>query len=450
MRPHSLRSLLPILLAGCFAVGLRAQAPDPGQGTWDGKCYDNQGHVKPCGSSSSSGSSSNSNGSIDWAAARAAARARKEAKEEKKREEEQAKALEKQQEEQKKAAEDAERIAEQLREEAARKQAEAVAAFNAGKTGMLTDLKGIDADPSVVDLTELKDLSGATVPDLHGGNQTPWLDQITDSDLQPIARRIDAVVPPLPIPAKEAPTTFTNLVLSHSEGILTANDYVWAAWDMLAPAGKATALPEKVILIAGKTFIAGEDGAAIYLAQKQEDYDAALRYLKDPEKAKQFAKIVEKLREGRPGSPFDDPEMVRVAAALADPKLNRSGAAIAWDAMISPPAVAAMLRKATIEITSEVVSDKANETLAEVTAHKEAFDAVKRDRDYAVLLYRNTHNLDRIHELDAVIQHANQRMADMYRVEAVSSGVVGVSIGDATDKLADKMLGKEPEAGEEK
>jgi hypothetical protein len=458
MHARSLRNFLLLLSLVATIPFLRAQAPDPGQGTWDGKCYDNNGHVKPCGSSSSSGSSS-SGSSIDWAAARAAARARKEAKEEQKREKAAAEAQAKQQEEQREAQEEAakqaaaraaaEQEAEvQMARERAAEAERAQAAFETTKSGLVNGLKGAN-DASAVDLSDLKDPTHATVPLPGGGN---WVAGITDSEARPIAQRIDAVVPPLPIPAKVAPTTFSNLVLSHQEGILEANDYFWAGWDMFGPMGTALATPEKAIMIVGKTFIAGEDGAAIFLAKKEEDYDAALRYLKDPEQRKKFAQIVQKLREGRPESPFDDPEMTRVAHAIADPKLNRSGTAIAWDAMISPPAVAAMMRKATIEAASEYLGDKVNEGLSEVTGNKEAFEAVTRDRNLAVHLYETTPSAERKIQLETIIGQANQKLAHMYRVEQVASTPVGLSIGDATEKFAESFLGKEPKAegGQEK
>ena len=448
---HCARSIRICLLLLTFVAAaplLRAQAPNPGQGTWDGKCYDNNGHVKPCGSASSGSGSSSSGATIDWAAARAASRARKEAKEEQKREKAAAEAQQRAAEE----AAEAQRTAdEQIRQqqEAVRLEAERtakrLATFNAMKAGMEENLHPVD-DTGAVDLSDLKDLDHATVPLLRDGSRQNWVAGITDTEARPIAQRIDAVVPPLPIPAVEAPASFSNLVLSHQEGILEVNDYFWAGWDMFGPMGTALATPEKAIMIVGKAFIAGEDGAAIFLAKKQEDYDAALRYLKNPEQARKFARIVQKLREGREGSPFDDPEMVRVAAAIADPKLNRSGAAIAWDAMISPPAVAAMMRKATIEVASEYLGDKVNEGLEEVTGHKEAFDALTRDRNLAVHLYKTTPSAERQKQLAAIIERANLKLADMYRVEQVATTPVGLSIGDATEKFAESFLGNEPKA----
>jgi hypothetical protein len=105
-----------------------------------------------------------------------------------------------------------------------------------------------------------------------------------------------------------------------------------------------------------------------------------------------------------------------------------------------------MMRKATIEVASEYLGDKVNESLAEVTGHKEAFDALTRDRNLAVHLYETTPSAERQKQLAAIIERANLKLADMYRVEQVATTPVGLSIGDATEKFAESFLGNEPKA----
>ena len=72
--------------------------------------------------------------------------------------------------------------------------------------------------------------------------------------------------------------------------------------------------------------------------------------------------------------------MVKTARAITDPRLGNSGASIAWDAMASREALSAMFRKATIEIGSEVISDKAQDFLIDKEKRKVLFDSVRLER----------------------------------------------------------------------
>jgi hypothetical protein len=319
--------------------------------------------------------------------------------------------------------------------------------LKASLDGKMMDL----GDTSVVDFRDLKDPDHATIPLFRGGGNTAWVNQITDPEVAPYAKGIAAIIPPLPIPEKDVPVTWKQLLLSHKEGVLNSADYLVAGWQMVAPAASKIDPLLKVIMIGGKTFLAGEDGAALYLVQKDQVYNAALAYLKNPAQSQQFGQLVKAIRENRPTPTFTDPVMLQAARAIADPKLRNSGRSIAWDAMTSRPAVAAMLSKATIEISMDMFNDKMGENIdedvLELTEHKATFDALRVERAKAVnMLERGTPTASQRSQLKIVIDNANQRMADTYRVEKITSTLNGISIGEATDKIADFFVG--PEKGE--
>ena len=131
------------------------------------------------------------------------------------------------------------------------------------------------------------------------------------------------------------------------------------AWDLAGKVGQKTLLPScKVLLIAGKLFIAGEDGAYVHLVKQDKVYEAALHHLKKPETTRSLPIFVRDLKEyGRPPASAG-PEMVRAARAILDPSLGSSGTRIAWDSMLSPEAKAAMVRKTCLEVGAELVGDR--------------------------------------------------------------------------------------------
>ena len=118
-------------------------------------------------------------------------------------------------------------------------------------------------------------------------------------------------------------------------------------------AGKAWG--PKLVIATGKTFIAMEDAADVYLVRQNETYETALKLLRGKETAREFTEIVRALRHGEPLKPTAPPEMVNVARAILDPKLGNSGARIAWSAMWSPEAKRAGLTQVVIEAGGEAL-----------------------------------------------------------------------------------------------
>jgi hypothetical protein len=246
-------------------------------------------------------------------------------------------------------------------------------------------------------------------------------------------RNID--VPP-PIPASSVAMSWKSLTEKHGPGVLDkTGEFGFLAWDLLARPGRGTPLQCKVLLIAGKTFIAGEDGAYVHLVKQDRVYEQALGFLRDPATTRQFAELVRDFRETGTASSSADPAMLRAARALTDPKLGSSGMSIAWDAMLSPEARAAMVRKACLEVGSELMGQGTEGLLRDLTRQRSLYEAASRERRRAQqLLKRTSDPLDR-DQLRKVIAHANYVTGRMYRVERAGSILGSYAIGKAAGPL---------------
>jgi hypothetical protein len=340
--------------------------------------------------------------------------------------------------------------AQKLRDAEAARQARAD--FERRKEEALKDLKGTsegesglkDDSSGSYGLKDLGDTGSTGLKDTQPA-QPAWDVRVTDPRVAKLARSIYAIVPPAPVPKEEAPIEWKHIYLNE-ETLMKSADRLMALWEMTGPLGSPVGKPLKVIMIAGKTFIAGENGAALYLVKQDQTYSQALNYLKNPVQSQQFARLVQAIRENRPLPSSADPGMVSVALAIADPKLAHGTAPLAWDFMTSREALSAMLRKAAIDIGSDVISEKAGKLLTDEKQRKEVFDALRLERRQAVNMMGAASTTTPQHEqLKIVIDRANRTMADIYRVERITDTLRGVVIGDATDKLATVLLG--PEAG---
>jgi hypothetical protein len=460
-----------------LSASARAQSvPSAGQGTWDGKCYDKYGHQKPCGASSGSSSASPGETAEERQRREAAAEAKqrkKEAKEAKKKAQEDAQQeVERQAElarqQQIRAQQQAELDAERQRlQEAETRRRQA--AFEVLKQGSMGKLKGFDdaasTPGSAANIFGLKDADDSSVVDMRTGNdqnrapetvaksagQSAWVATITDPQAAILAKKLGAIVPPLPIPQEDAPDTWQNIVLSHPEGELKTADYLMAGWEMVAPQAAKSIPALHGIMIVGKTVIASEDGAALYFIRKDEAYDAAMSYLKNPALAQQFARLVQEIRQGHAVPEHTDPFMLEAAHAIADPGLNGNSTLIALKAMVSPEALAAAARAAAIEYASGFIGDKAGEGLKAITGNKAVFTQVCAEREAAAKAAEDMASSKATRDqMKIVVDQADKLLDHMYRVEKASNGPVGLSIGDATDKIAQFMLGEEAKPAESK
>ncbi len=308
--------------------------------------------------------------------------------------------------------------AEQQRQAALRAQ-QRQSTFNAQKPAIVASLKGADDAPP---------------------GQPAWA-SVTDPQVSKIAKRLGSVVPPLPIPKEEVALSWKDIYLSNDR-LMNTTDLVVAGWEMTGVVGGGLTAPYKIIMIAGKTFIAGEDGAYLHLVRHEEDYDAALAFLKNPAQKDKFARLVQDIRQNRPIPPGADPAMVKAAQAVTDPKLGNSATSIAWDAMISPEALAAMFRKATVEITTEAVSGKTEDLVKSLTNRKAVFDTVRLEREQARRMIKaETTTPQQREQLTTVIDEANRKLSAMYWVDKTANTANGMTIGDATDKVIGAICG---------
>jgi hypothetical protein len=414
-------------------------------------CKQACGYRAPGGSASAQPSASYDNGAA--AAAAEAERQRQEA--ERQRQEE---ALRRQEEE---------RLQREA-EERKRQQEE----FERSKQQALRDMKGISDELGLKDVEDgdnfglkglgdtgtgslgsgglgLKEASAATTAPPPPLGQPAWDVQISDPQVAKFARSIGAIVPPPPVPREEV--LDWKEVYLNEDTLMKSGDRLMAVWEMTGPLGSSVRAPLKVIMIGGKTFIAGENGAALYLVKKDQVYAQALGYLKNSTQSQQFARLVQAIRENRPVPASADPAMIEAARAIADPKLSNRSATVAWDAMISREALSAMFRKASIEIGSEYLSDKAGKLLTDENQRKAVFDSLRFERRQAVKTMElgSTTGAQR-EQLKIVIDHANRTLSEIYRVEKVADTLRGQVAGDATDKLANAFLGPEAKAPEPK
>ena len=214
-------------------------------------------------------------------------------------------------------------------------------------------------------------------------------------------------------------------------------DVGFLLWDLFGKAGETASLHCKVVLIVGKVFIAGEDGAYVHLVKQDQVFEAALGYLKDPDTTRQFAELVRDLKETGQAPPSADGNMVRAARAIMDPSLGSSETKIAWDAMLSPEATAAMVRKACLEAAGELVSTGTEGMLGDLTRQKGVYDAARLERREAQGLLKTAATaLDR-DQLGKAIRHADYILQSTYRLERAGPILAGFGIEKAAEGAAE-------------
>lgn len=195
-------------------------------------------------------------------------------------------------------------------------------------------------------------------------------------------------------------------------------------------AGKGFTIIPTMILATGRTFIAMEDAADVYLVKRGAVYDQALRWLKDKNKAPVFSKVIQAVRENKPLPTVVPEEMVSTAKAILDPKLGNSATRIAWNAMWSPEAKAALVKNACIELGSSIMGKGVEGVTKSVLAERNSvFKAALEKIKKAEALKRATTDPLQIEYLDEVIKNANDIMGKSYVVK-----VAGVTVPFLTEE----------------
>ena len=283
----------------------------------------------------------------------------------------------------------------------------------------------------------------------QNGNQNgnAWVNGFYDPEVVPIARKLGAVVPPLPIPAKEVSMDWKQVYLN-DERLEKTGDLVVAGWEM-AGLIEDSSLLVKGLMIGGKGLIGAEDGAYVFLCKRDMIYEAGLHYLKDPKTAKEFAHLVDDLKHDRPIPLGSNPMMVIAAKLIADPHQG-SVAWATWDAMSSPEARSAALRKASVEAATDLISagigHQTGGWFEDVAQRKAMYESIRVERTAArKMLAEPGVTAARAQELQSVIHKADDLSAWIYKtdpqVKRVKEGFEGLAVGDMCDKFTDAVAG---------
>jgi len=327
------------------------------------------------------------------------------------------------------------------------------AAFNQQKPGMVSDLKGVDGVP----IGAKDDSLGLKGPDedQRTNSQAAWAATITDPQAAVYAHRLASFVPPMPISEKEVSLN-CKMIYMNGNKVLKDTDYAITALQVAGVLGEFN-VAGKILMMSTKTFIAGENGAYMYLVRRDKDFDAAAAFLKNPDQAQTFAHLVDDLRKNRPLPPSANPAMVQAARAIIDPRLGNNNWGIAWDAMSSPEAVSAMLRQAWIEAASELantgVGAMNNGVFASQAERKAMFDSLRLERKQVRTLMEAKDTGDELRaQLTSVVRRIDKDSADIWKMDnfgkRLITGAASVPIADATDKMATILMGKEAKGDE--
>ncbi|OPY05198.1 MAG: hypothetical protein A4E67_02049 [Syntrophaceae bacterium PtaB.Bin038] len=263
-------------------------------------------------------------------------------------------------------------------------------------------------------------------------------EEISNPQIYKIAKNLDTIKVPPPIPSTEASINW-NVVAQQTSGMGGAVGYGMLALDLYGRIGAAHPVLKGVV-IGSKTFIAGEEGGLLYVARQTQTYERAMNYLKDPATSKTFAYMVRDLKERGPTSIQPTPDMLSAAKAVADPREGDTRWLV-WDAFLSPEARTAMLKKACLEIGTELAATGAGNILKKVSAdlegRKAIFDAIRLERKKAVGMMRGASPADQ-HQLNRVIAHANKQLEKTYRTEQAGPTLMRFFAGQYANREAEK------------
>ena len=269
-----------------------------------------------------------------------------------------------------------------------------------------------------------------------------WETQITNPQIAKIMRDLRAIEVPPPLPTRHVAMSWRKLSEDYgAQALDQGGDAGFLLWDLFGKIGGEAPLHCKVVLIVGKVFIAGEDGAYVHLVKQDKVFDDALGYLKDAATTRQFAELVRDLKETGQAPSSADENMVRAARAILDPSLGSSGMRIAWDAMLSPEATAAMVRKACLEAGGEMVSEGTEGLLGDLTRQKGLYDAARLQRREAQTLLKHCGDTLEQEQLKKVILHADYVLQNTYRVERAGPILAGSAIEKVAERAADDDSG---------
>jgi hypothetical protein len=200
-----------------------------------------------------------------------------------------------------------------------------------------------------------------------------------------------------------------------------------------------------MIMAAGKSFIAAEDAADIYLIKQEALYRQASGYLRNPATRLGFTAIVRTIKEGKPLPAGANAEMVAAARAILDPKLGNSAFRIAGNALLSPEARSAAVSKFLIALAAFEAGEQAKGLYNEIRKVNDPIynEAMGWLQKAAVDIEQVTDPIDRS-VLEKALAHANDIASRSYR--AKGRDLVGVITEFISEPVLERLLGEKIKA----
>jgi hypothetical protein len=324
-------------------------------------------------------------------------------------------------------------------------------AFEQEKENLVGSLKGSDADTPVVKAGNsaglaLKAGSSGSSLGLKSGNShvqtTATEGQPMTADIAGLSTELSAIKEKVPPPLEDVSLTCNKISDNNDEGLLKKADILMFAWDVAGTMGSKVMPWGKAIFIGYKTVLAGADQADLYLIKQDEVFNRANRYLKDPVTAREFAELVRSIKANSSIPASTDPEMLIAARAVSDPKIN-SVSGIFWDAMLSPEAKAAMVKKAMIESGTEFLGAGLGGMLSDVSKRKELFEAARIARNKALNNLKYATDAKQKAEIQAIIKKDNEILDQIYRFKEGASNLLATFESSEAGEAAESWKGED-------
>jgi hypothetical protein len=270
--------------------------------------------------------------------------------------------------------------------------------------------------------------------------------QTSPSRAAALVRQLDGIAVPSPLPSNvsvkfsrrpETDEKSARVLAGLEDGIavLQVSTELFAKIDV----------PVTMIMAAGKSFIAAEDAADIYLIKEEALYRQASGYLRNPETRLGFTAIVRTIKEGKPLPAGANAEMVAAARAILDPKLGNSAFRIAGNALLSPEARSAAVSKFLIALAAFEAGEQAKDLYNDIRRVNDPIynEAMGWLQKAAVDIQQVTDPADRA-VLEKGLAHANDIISRSYR--AKGRDLVGVITEFIAEPVLERLLDEKVKA----
>jgi hypothetical protein len=294
---------------------------------------------------------------------------------------------------------------------------------------VMTDLAATFQGPPTVSGRKLDFVKPTSEPALAFANSVTLgvSGDVSNEQIATIVRGVRTIRVPPPILPQDAAIGIARLAERDdtSKRVLLGLEAGIAVAAIAGRIGEASLPYVKLILVGGKSIIAAEEGADVFLVRQNEVYERALQYLKDESRRKEFTELVRALKERRPLAENTDIEMARAAQAIIDPSLGNSNMRIAWNSMLSAEARRAAVTQACIQLGAEIIGLGAGKAFQRIQATQ--FSSFREAEDFlaraAVAMNKVTEPAAKA-SLQAAIDQANHVIASTYHTVRPSAQVL--------------------------